>query len=214
GEYQWKRSGQIPAFGNWEYANDLPITQYFASARQAGLKLHYFNSSCEWSEGGGLHFNKPPPPKTIRGGDKKWCPGVKEQKKHAVKKKKVGTYQYQYQRDVTEAPRKQNIPKHIINTNTTASVKIVKAHGGGGGQRRQQQPPKATAMKDEDLYKIPPHLLQSSNWVQEKAGFFFKMLNASLHGVTLLNFKRLRLYNMKMEMQVLWRMEQAMKYQL
>ncbi|XP_057470994.1 uncharacterized protein LOC130759813 [Actinidia eriantha] len=183
GEYKWKRSGQIPAFGNWEYANDLPITQYFESARQAGLKLHYINSSCEWSGGGdlnatALHFDKPPPPpKTIRGGDKKWCPGVKEQKKQAVKKKKVGTYQYQYQRDVTETPRKQNIPKHIINTNTTASVKIVKAHdgGGGGGQRRQQQPPKATAMKDEDLYKIPPHLLHCSNW-KKRMGFFSRCL--------------------------------------
>ena len=105
---------------------------------------------------------------TIRGGDKKWCPGVKEQKKQAVKKKKVGTYQYQC--DVPEAPRKQNIPEHIINTNanTNTSVKIVKAHGGGGGQRRQQQPPKDTAMKAvaEDLYKIPPHLLHSSNWVR------------------------------------------------
>lgn len=32
-----KKSGQIPAFGNWEYANELPITQYFECARQAGL---------------------------------------------------------------------------------------------------------------------------------------------------------------------------------
>ncbi|KAL9257606.1 hypothetical protein AKJ16_DCAP03578 [Drosera capensis] len=34
----WKRrSGQIPAFGNWDYVNELPITQYFESAREAGL---------------------------------------------------------------------------------------------------------------------------------------------------------------------------------
>lgn len=27
----------IPAFGSWDVNNDLPITQYFESARQAGL---------------------------------------------------------------------------------------------------------------------------------------------------------------------------------
>ncbi|KAG6490928.1 uncharacterized protein LOC122006870 isoform X1 [Zingiber officinale] len=27
----------IPAFGNWDYCSDLPITQYFESAVQAGL---------------------------------------------------------------------------------------------------------------------------------------------------------------------------------
>ncbi|KAL5072257.1 hypothetical protein RYX36_011241, partial [Vicia faba] len=42
----WKRSGQIPAFGNWDIANELPITQYFENARQAGL-IHYSSSSGE-----------------------------------------------------------------------------------------------------------------------------------------------------------------------
>jgi len=41
-----KRSGQIPAFGNWDYANELPITQYFETARQAGL-VRYSSSSGE-----------------------------------------------------------------------------------------------------------------------------------------------------------------------
>ncbi|CAK8544861.1 unnamed protein product [Lathyrus sativus] len=40
----WKRSGQIPAFGNWDFANELPITQYFENARQAGL-IRYSSSS-------------------------------------------------------------------------------------------------------------------------------------------------------------------------
>ncbi|CAM8931244.1 unnamed protein product [Rhodiola kirilowii] len=48
-----KKSGQIPAFGNWDYANDLPITQYFESARQAGLlRYTYSDDSAE--------FKKPP----------------------------------------------------------------------------------------------------------------------------------------------------------
>lgn len=39
-------SHQIPTFGDWEYVNDLPITQYFESARAAGL-IRYSNSSGE-----------------------------------------------------------------------------------------------------------------------------------------------------------------------
>ncbi|KAL5064473.1 hypothetical protein RYX36_026210 [Vicia faba] len=42
----WKRSGQIPTFGNWDIANKLPITQYFENTRQAGL-IHYSSSSGE-----------------------------------------------------------------------------------------------------------------------------------------------------------------------
>jgi hypothetical protein len=34
-----KRSGQIPAFGDWDYANELPITQYFESSRQSGREF-------------------------------------------------------------------------------------------------------------------------------------------------------------------------------
>ncbi|KAL5069639.1 hypothetical protein RYX36_020526, partial [Vicia faba] len=42
----WKRSGQIPAFGNWDIVNEFPITQYFENARQAGL-IHYSSLSGE-----------------------------------------------------------------------------------------------------------------------------------------------------------------------
>ncbi|CAI8602021.1 unnamed protein product [Vicia faba] len=42
----WKRSGQIPAFGNRDIANELTITQYFENARQAGL-IHYSSPSGE-----------------------------------------------------------------------------------------------------------------------------------------------------------------------
>lgn len=45
----FKKSGQIPAFGNWDYANELPITQYFECARQAGL-IRYSSSSGDSSD--------------------------------------------------------------------------------------------------------------------------------------------------------------------
>lgn len=44
-EYSWK-SGQIPAFGDWDKANELPITQYFECARQAGLRRCSCSAEC------------------------------------------------------------------------------------------------------------------------------------------------------------------------
>ena len=57
-----KRSGQIPPFGNWDYANDLPITQYFESARQAGL-IRFSSASGEFDHSltSAPHHNRPPP---------------------------------------------------------------------------------------------------------------------------------------------------------
>ncbi|KAI5562163.1 hypothetical protein BDE02_15G035900 [Populus trichocarpa] len=73
---EWRRSGQIPAFGNWDQANDLPITLYFESARQAGLIQHSTNSSGECvhrymrSDLHASDFNKPSryhvPPRKVR----------------------------------------------------------------------------------------------------------------------------------------------------
>lgn len=37
-----RRRPHIPAFGNWDYSSDLPITQYFESAMQAGLVRGHF----------------------------------------------------------------------------------------------------------------------------------------------------------------------------
>ncbi|TYI60191.1 hypothetical protein E1A91_D10G088600v1 [Gossypium mustelinum] len=45
-DYNCKRSGQIPAFGDWDHANELPITQYFESAREAGL-IRFSSSSAK-----------------------------------------------------------------------------------------------------------------------------------------------------------------------
>ncbi|PQQ21192.1 hypothetical protein Pyn_24128 [Prunus yedoensis var. nudiflora] len=64
----YKRSGQIPAFGDWDYANELPITQYFECARQAGL-IRFSSSSGESADAyvrpadlyAVNHLNKPKP---------------------------------------------------------------------------------------------------------------------------------------------------------
>ncbi|KAF2288254.1 hypothetical protein GH714_005310 [Hevea brasiliensis] len=59
---RWKWSGQIPAFGDWEHANEMPITQYFECARQAGLIRYTSSGECDQYMRGDLYatdFKKP-----------------------------------------------------------------------------------------------------------------------------------------------------------
>ncbi|XP_055834686.1 uncharacterized protein LOC129903204 [Solanum dulcamara] len=131
-----KRSSgvQIPVFGEWDKANELPITQYFESARQAGLIRHsssqqlnphlYFHKA---------HFyaipNNPPNTKTKGAAiNKKRCPG-----------------------------------------------KVEKGRKESGPQRETAQLPTNSKPVDEDLYKIPPHLLPGYKR-KRMFGFFSRCL--------------------------------------
>ncbi|XP_050383106.1 uncharacterized protein LOC126799886 [Argentina anserina] len=153
----YKRSGQIPAFGDWDYANELPITQYFECARQAGLIR--FSSSSGESDAPAAYLHAdlyavdvmkmkkkpsrivaPNSRKTIAIGREKRCthnPHVKEQKKlqHHAK----------VHDDVTEPSRKL----HYQQCHTRSNDAVL----------RPRRPPKPV---DEDLYKIPPELLHST----------------------------------------------------
>ncbi|XP_057960935.1 formin-like protein 2 isoform X2 [Malania oleifera] len=156
-----KRSGQIPAFGNWDYANDLPITQYFESARQAGL-LRYSSSSgeCDLYGASTGHYvdsdiKKPPlssvfPPRKTRGRERereRRNPQVKEQKKQG----KVC--------DVTEPPSKRPTPQKLPHVRAHTRTAHPKAKPPPPPPSAAAKPPKAV---DEDLYKIPPELLGTS----------------------------------------------------
>ncbi|XP_015901691.3 uncharacterized protein LOC107434719 [Ziziphus jujuba] len=154
-----KRSGQIPAFGDWDYANELPITQYFESARQAGL-IRYSSSSGESDQylkadlyAVDLHNPYQPyrpavphPTRKTRGREKRGCshqqPHVKEHKKQQSVNKVF---------DVTEPPRKLCHQQH----------KQPHRHD------TVPRPPRLTTTRppkpvDEDLYKIPPELLRNT----------------------------------------------------
>ncbi|OMO87832.1 hypothetical protein COLO4_20545 [Corchorus olitorius] len=162
-----KRSGQIPAFGDWDYANDLPITQYFECARQAGL-IRFSNSSSGESNpyvaNSDLyavdlrkHSRNLAPPRKVSRVREKRGPHVKEQRK-------AGRVC-----DVTEPPRKQQhqYPHHVTTKNNANRSKqlqndVVIAN------RLPVRPPKPV---DEDLYKIPPELLHSSKR-KKMPGFF------------------------------------------
>ncbi|XVF42430.1 hypothetical protein PTKIN_Ptkin01aG0362300 [Pterospermum kingtungense] len=164
-----KRSGQIPAFGNWDYANELPITQYFECARQAGL-IRFSSSSGEsnypnYVPAGNLYTvdlrkhsrNLAPPRKQVSRVRERGAPHVKEQKK-------AGRVC-----DVTDPPRKcptRHVPA-VSNNNDNGNTKQV---------QNDVVPPKRLPVRtpkpvDEDLYKIPPELLRSSKR-KKMPGFF------------------------------------------
>ncbi|CAK7341301.1 unnamed protein product [Dovyalis caffra] len=157
GSAEWRRSGQIPAFGNWDQTNELPITQYFESARQAGLIRYSTNSSGECGHQyrrGDLYasdFNKPSRnlalPRKGRMREKRG-PHVKELRKQG----KVC--------DVTEPARKQQPTMPISMYNNNNNTKISHGHKIDTviGSKVPVKHPKAV---DEDLYKIPPELLRS-----------------------------------------------------
>ncbi|KAJ8558467.1 hypothetical protein K7X08_005233 [Anisodus acutangulus] len=141
-EMDFKRSGgRIPVFGEWDKANELPITQYFECARQAGLIRHSCHSSLE--ENADLYFHKPHiyaipnvPKKKAKGEiNKKRCP---EQK-------------------WTSKVEKVSGPQRQLTTMKSA-----------------QRPTNAKPV-DEDLYKIPPHLLPGYKR-KRMFGFFSRCL--------------------------------------
>lgn len=159
---EWKRSGQIPAFGDWEHANEMPITQYFECARQAGLIRYSSSGECDQYMRGDLyatHFKKPSrelaPPRKARVRQRRVPHGNKEPKKQG----KVC--------DVTEPPRKQQHQQKTMSMyNVSENKNGVSVHP---RPKLSVRPPKPV---DEDLYKIPPELLRSSKRKKKVTGFF------------------------------------------
>ncbi|KAI8029943.1 hypothetical protein LOK49_LG01G00082 [Camellia lanceoleosa] len=195
-EQYWKKSGQIPAFGNWENANELPITQYFECARQAvsGGLLRYSNSSsgechCHHyvSAGGGggdqlraIDFKKyplpttglpPPPPKKKTRVINKRYPQVKEEKNQVKKVVLCAVPEPPRKPQKPHSSQKVQLPKHSTSTKITTSTTI----------HNRRQPPTATATAtivkavDEDLYKIPPELLHKTKR-KKRMGLFSRCL--------------------------------------
>ncbi|XP_004494766.1 uncharacterized protein [Cicer arietinum] len=170
---EWKRSGQIPAFGNWDFANEMPITQYFESARQAGL-IRYSSSSGEsdpYIRGDhdlyAVDFKKPVRNgthstlrKATRNRERKY-PNVvmvneKETSMNMNTRKQGKVY------DVMEHPRKP-INKKLLHVNDVVPHRSVPL------------PSRLPKPVDEDLYKIPPELLRTTKR-KKMLGFISKCL--------------------------------------
>ncbi|XP_058738717.1 uncharacterized protein LOC131610710 [Vicia villosa] len=130
----WKRSVEIPAFGNWDFVNELPITEYFENARQAGL-IRYSSSSGETDV-------------YVRGEQDLYTvdykkPVAKETGNRETRMKKQGKVY-----NVTEYQRKP------INNKKTRHVNDV--------VRKAALPTRLPKPVDEDLYKISPQLLRKT----------------------------------------------------
>lgn len=175
------RGSQIPAFGNWEYVNDLPITQYFECARQAGL-IRYSSSSGECDQHHNLHpttdtspdlytvdFIKPrtaPRPNQGKGREKRTGgTHVKE-----GSRKQAGKV---FDVTVTELPSSQaaaaGAKRHPPPAVTTVKKKQQQFQYDAGSVAQPRRAPKAV---DEDLYKIPPELLKR----KRRLGFISRCL--------------------------------------
>ncbi|XP_074311702.1 uncharacterized protein LOC141647426 isoform X2 [Silene latifolia] len=142
------RGSQIPGFGNWDYDNELPITQYFESARQAGLSRYTSSEQC----------NKPHT--------------VLPSKQGKVRKKRSDATQTH----TKEGSRKQ--AGKVFDMTATELPNAHAPPAVYTNNKKQQQfeyeaglcrAPKAV---DEDLYKISPHLLHK----KRSAGFFSRCL--------------------------------------
>ncbi|KAK0590684.1 hypothetical protein LWI29_030385 [Acer saccharum] len=55
-DYYYRRS-HVPAFGSWDWNNDLPFTQCFDSARQAGLLRYSYSEDRDLYVAGDLYDN-------------------------------------------------------------------------------------------------------------------------------------------------------------
>ncbi|XP_010454062.1 PREDICTED: uncharacterized protein LOC104735891 isoform X2 [Camelina sativa] len=112
-----KKSGQIPRFGEWDEANEMPITQYFENPRQAeALKL-------------ASHRPRHHHPSRQTAG------GTREKRGPQRRVRDVSAQTDKYYIDVNGVKQFQNDVAPI------------------------SKPPKPV---DEDLYKIPPELINSS----------------------------------------------------
>ncbi|XP_022871144.1 uncharacterized protein LOC111390350 [Olea europaea var. sylvestris] len=162
-----RKSGQIPAFGDWDKTNELPITQYFECARQAGLMRCTCSAECvscnatggSWGAAAAdlysVEYEKPPfqavygvPPRKTRGNAKRYA-DVTERRKQA----KV--------HEAMEQRRSQ--PLSQKNNNKSAEF------------NPRQSIINSAKPVDEDLYKIPPHLLHKTKR-KKMLGFFSRCI--------------------------------------
>ncbi|KAJ6403699.1 hypothetical protein OIU84_011994 [Salix udensis] len=82
-DYYFSRS-HVPAFGSWDWNSDLPFTQCFESARQAGLLRYSYSEDRDLYVAGDLYENDVVTPAMIvvpRRREKRRRPRAKEEKR-------------------------------------------------------------------------------------------------------------------------------------
>ncbi|CAA3001416.1 uncharacterized protein LOC111371295 [Olea europaea var. sylvestris] len=146
-EFYFRRS-HVPAFGSWDCNDDLPFTQCFESARQAGVcRYSYSDEDRDLYVAGDLYENDVVTPAMIvvpRRRAKRGYPQEKEEKKEAA----------------TWVVCDNDSDMKASPSPVTASPPA-------------RPPPKAV---DEDLYKISPALLRAQTKKKKAWGFFSSCL--------------------------------------
>ncbi|XP_038889486.1 uncharacterized protein LOC120079394 [Benincasa hispida] len=160
---------QIPAFGDWDKAKDLPITQYFESARQAGL-IRYSSSSGE----SGPCF----PPSDLYSADRKKPPPLATAGRKGRVREKRNPHVGLKEHNNNQIPiKKQQMQQgRVFDVTETGGARKLKQNDVSvphpPARSNVSRPPKPV---DEDLYKIPPELLHSSKRNKMK-GLFSRCL--------------------------------------
>ncbi|KAI7732336.1 hypothetical protein M8C21_011765 [Ambrosia artemisiifolia] len=144
-DYEYTRNN-VPAFGSWDCNDNLPFTQCFESARQAGLLRYSYSEDRDLYVTGDLYDNNVVTPAMIvvpRRARKAGYPDVIEEKKDAWV---VCDYDYKY-----DYGYEGKEPPSPVSVATPPQ------------QPPQQQPPKRHKKPkavDEDLYRISPVLIR------------------------------------------------------
>ncbi|KAJ1685687.1 hypothetical protein LUZ63_017077 [Rhynchospora breviuscula] len=100
------RRPQIPSFGDWNYYNELPITQYFESAMQAGLVRSSHCSEEEEGENRGAFYLASPAKPTYRQSHPKERRSVVEKQRKRVAVKPVDEDLYKIPPELIKKPRR------------------------------------------------------------------------------------------------------------
>ncbi|KAL6565319.1 hypothetical protein OROGR_002270 [Orobanche gracilis] len=167
-----RKSGQIPAFGDWENANEMPITQYFECARQAGLAhcscsveccRSFRNNAVAW---GGAAA----PAAAAGSGADLYGVSFEEplrRRVYAVPQRKM-TKQFKVEESIDRTRNHRSVQKHCPKR-ITESGNIV-----------FQKSSLNVKPVDEDLYKISPELVKNSK--RKRMFRFFSSCMSSMPG--------------------------------
>ncbi|KAJ4730337.1 Pathogenic type III effector avirulence factor Avr AvrRpt-cleavage: cleavage site protein [Melia azedarach] len=148
-DYYYK-SSHVPAFGSWDWNRDLPFTQCFDTARQAGLLRYSYSEDRDLYVAGDLYENDVVTPAMIVVPRRRRKAG-----EHAHGNKDDGRKQSW---TMSEEMEKTAASPATTTTRMASSCRPT---------------PKPV---DEDLYKISPHLLYSKSKKKGVLGFFSSCL--------------------------------------
>ncbi|CAH9116186.1 unnamed protein product [Cuscuta europaea] len=152
--------GHIPAFGGWDAAADLPITQYFESARHAGLTRNPSERAATDLNDGVANLRRPPPSHPAAGDAV--LPATKRRSYSQNKKGERRPVCNEHEKNGSAGSRQQ-LQMHSSSLNSAA-------------RKNANVIPKPV---DEDLYGIPPEFLRGGSRRKFFFGFFSRCLAPS-----------------------------------